>query len=97
MNTSDLDSQISVSLKIASGVPATENVPGVLPEILNKISKREDINYIIYDLSPNVIGLNEIIVMSSDYFVILTSPDYFCLQDIGSLEKNIRRWHKDVV
>lgn len=91
LNTSDLDSQISVSLKIASGVPATKNVPGALPEILHRISKREAIDYVIYDLSPNVGGLNEVIVMSSDYFIILTSPDYFCLQAIGSLDKNIRK------
>lgn len=97
LNTSDLDSQISVSLKIASGVPATKNVPGALPEILHKISKKEDIDYVIYDLSPNVGGLNEVIVMSSDYFIIPTSPDYFCLQAIGSLEKNIRKWHRDII
>jgi len=97
LNTSDLDSQISVSLKIASGVPATKNVPGALPEILHRISKKEAIDYIIYDLSPNVGGLNEVIVMSSDYFIIPTSPDYFCLQAIGSLEKNIRKWHRDII
>nr|WP_243448380.1 hypothetical protein [Candidatus Thiosymbion oneisti] len=30
-------------------------------------------------------------------FIIPTSPDYFCLQAVGSLEKNIRKWHKDVI
>jgi len=38
LSISKLDSQISVSLKIAKGIPETKNIPGNLPEILNKIS-----------------------------------------------------------
>ena len=96
LDISDLDSQISVSLKIASGIPATKNIPGNLPKILQEIAKRENMDYVIYDLSPSVGGLNEVILMSSDYFIVPTSPDYFCLQAIGSLEKNIRKWHREI-
>ena len=96
LDISDLDSQISVSLKIATGIPATKNVPGNLPRVLQNIAKREGVEYVIYDLSPNVGGLNEVILMSSDYFIVPTSPDYFCFQAINSLEKNIRKWHKEI-
>ncbi len=96
LNVADLDSQISVSLKIASGIPATRNIPGNLPLILQEISKKENVDYVIYDLSPNVGGLNEVILMSSNYFIVPTSPDYFCLQAIGSLEKNITKWHREI-
>lgn len=96
LDISDLDSQISVSLKIASGIPATKNIPGNLPKMLQEISKNENVDYVIYDLSPNVGGLNEVILMSSDYFIVPTSPDYFCLQAITSLEKNITKWHKEI-
>jgi len=97
LDIADLDSQISVSLKIASGIPATRNIPGNLPAILQEIADREGADYIIYDLSPNVGGLNEVILMSSDFFIVPTSPDYFCLQAIGSLEKNILKWHREIV
>lgn len=96
LNVSDLDSQITVSMKIASGVPSTRNIPGNLPKILQEIARKNNIDYVIYDLSPNVGGLNEIVLMSSDYFIVPTSPDYFCLQAISSLEKNIRKWHKEI-
>ena len=96
LDIADLDSQISLSLKIASGVPATKNIPGNLPKILQDIARRENIDYLIYDLSPNVGGLNEVILMSSDYFIVPTSPDYFCLQAISSLEKNIIKWHTEI-
>lgn len=96
LDVSDLDSQISVSLKIATGIPATRNIPGNLPKILQELAKRNSFDYVIYDLSPNVGGLNEVILMSSDYFIVPTSPDFFCLQAVGSLTKNITKWHKEL-
>lgn len=96
LDISDLDSQISVALKIASGIPATRNIPGNLPMMLQEVAKAHNMDYVIYDLSPNVGGLNEVVLMSSDFFIVPTSPDYFCLQAIGSLEKNITKWHKEI-
>lgn len=96
LDIAELDSQISVSLKIASGIPATRNIPGNLPMMLQEIAKRENADYVLYDLSPNVGGLNEVILMSSDYFIVPTSPDYFCLQAIGSLTKHIIKWHREI-
>ena len=96
LNIADLDSQISVSLKIAAGVPATKNIPGNLPSLFNKLADGENIDYILYDLSPNVGGLNEVILMSSDYFIVPTSPDFFCWQAVGSLTKNILKWNKEL-
>ncbi|TNG92039.1 hypothetical protein FHQ19_12340, partial [Pasteurellaceae bacterium UScroc12] len=51
LDVADLDSQISVSLKIAAGVPATKNIPGNLPKLLNSIAEKNNIDYILYDLS----------------------------------------------
>jgi len=96
LDVADLDSQISVSLKIASGVPATRNIPGNLPEVLRGIASAYDVDYVLYDLSPNVGGLNQVVLMSSDYFIVPTSPDYFCWQAISSLRRNIEKWHKEL-
>lgn len=96
LDIADLDSQISVSLKIAAGIPATKNIPGGLPKLLQQIADKVGADYVLYDLSPNVGGLNEVILMSSDYFIVPTSPDYFCLQAINSLAKNITKWHGEI-
>lgn len=96
LNVSDLDSQITVSLKIASGIPATKNIVGNLPAVLNEIAEKFDADYLLFDLSPNVGGLNEVILMSSDYFLVPTSPDYFCVQAIDSLTKNIKKWKREI-
>lgn len=96
LSVAELDSQISVSLRIASGIPATRNIPGNLPKILQNIAEKNSIDYIIFDLSPTIGGLNEIILMASDYFIVPTSPDFFCYQAVGSLESNITKWHREI-
>lgn len=50
LDVSELDSQISVALRIAAGVPATRNIPGNLPKILQDIADKNGIDYVIYDL-----------------------------------------------
>lgn len=96
LEAAEIDSQISVALKIASGVPVTRNIPINFISILQKIANQLNIDYMIFDLSPNVSGLNEIALMSSDYFIVPTSPDYFCLQAVGSLKKHIIKWHREI-
>jgi cellulose biosynthesis protein BcsQ len=93
---SDLDSQISLSLKISYSVPAVRDIPGNFISLIDKIATRNNIEYIIYDLSPSVGALNSIILMASDYFIVPTSPDYFCLQAVHSLAVNIPKWKKEI-
>lgn len=88
---------MSVSLKVAYGIPAAKNIVENFLEILHQIAENYAIDYLLLDVSPNVGGLNEIALMSSDYFIVLTSPDYFCLQVIGSLTKNIEKWHIELI
>ncbi|ARV69148.1 AAA family ATPase [Salmonella enterica] len=96
LSVSDLDSQISVSLKIAAGIPATRNIPGNLPKLLQIIAAHNEVDYILYDLSPNVGGLNEVMLMSSDYFIVPTAPDFFCWQAVSSLSTNILKWYREI-
>lgn len=96
IGVSDMDSQISVSLKVAMGIPATKSIPGNLPKLVNIIAEQNSIDYIVYDLSPNVGGLNQVALMSSDYFIVPSSPDFFCWQAIESLSQTIPKWHTQI-
>ncbi len=96
LDVADLDAQITVSLKIATGIPATRNIVGNLPAVLKSIAEAAGADYLLFDLSPNVGGLNEVILMSCDYFIVPTSPDYFCLQAVDSFTKNIKKWKREI-
>jgi cellulose biosynthesis protein BcsQ len=96
LRITELEQQLSIALKIATGIPMLKNLPGNFHLYMSKVADSIDADYVIYDLSPNVGGLNEVVLMSSDYFIIPTSPDYFCVQAILSLEKNITQWHGEI-
>ncbi|MCG5031871.1 AAA family ATPase [Mesosutterella sp. OilRF-GAM-744-9] len=96
LNISDMDSQVSIALKIAVGIPATRNLPGALPRLIRSLAERDGFDFIIYDMSPNVGGINEVMLMSSDYFIVPTTPDFFCWQAISSLSKHIKSWHQEI-
>ncbi|WP_295700756.1 ParA family protein [Helicobacter japonicus] len=96
LNISELDSQITTALKITTGLPILGRIIANFFETLEKIAENNDIDYLLFDLSPSISGLNELALMGSDYFIVPTSPDYFCLQAIHSLSKKINQWHKEI-
>jgi hypothetical protein len=51
---------------------------------------------VIVDMSPSVGALNQCLLMGSDYFIVPTSPDYYCNQAVSSLSRVLPRWHGNV-
>lgn len=54
-----------------------------------------EVDYVIYDLGPNVGPLNRSLILSSDYFLVPVVPDQFSLMAIGSVGKSINTWYND--
>lgn len=96
LDISEMDSQISLALKISAGVPVTRNLPSSLPRFIKRKAENEGFDYIILDLSPSVGGLNEVMLMSSDYFIVPTAPDFFCWQAVRSLSNHLKAWHSEI-
>jgi chromosome partitioning protein len=56
----------------------------------------ENMDVVLVDMSPSVGALNQCFLMGADYFVIPTSPDYYCNQAITSLARVIPKWNGSV-
>ncbi len=93
---SEIETQVSVALTTSGAIPAIRNIPGSIGELLRLTGSELNSEYIIIDMSPSVGALNECLLMSSDYFIIPTSPDFFCAQAIKSLSNVIPRWNKEI-
>lgn len=90
------ETQISVALSTSSAIPALQNIPGAPCALLRKTAEKNNIDAVIIDMSPSVGALNQCLLMGSDYFIVPTSPDYYCNQAIASLSRVIPRWNKVV-
>ncbi len=87
------ETQISVALSTSSAIPALQNIPGSPCALLRQTADKHNIDAVIIDMSPSVGALNQCLLMGSDYFIVPTSPDYYCNQAITSLARVIPRWN----
>lgn len=90
------ETQISVALTTSSAIPAIKNIPGCSGYLLRKTAEEHDFDYVIIDMSPSVGALNQCLLMSSDYFIVPTSPDFFCAQAVKSLANVVPRWNQEI-
>lgn len=93
---SEMETQISVALTTSTAIPAIRNIPGSIGYLLRKTAEHHSFDYVLIDMSPSVGALNECLLMSSDYFIVPTSPDFFCTQAIKSLASVIPKWNADI-
>lgn len=90
------ETQISVALSTSTAIPALKNIPGAIGALLRMTAKEYQLDAVIVDMSPSVGALNQCFLMGSDYFIVPTSPDYYCNQAISSLSRVLPRWHAAV-
>lgn len=93
---SEIETQISVAITTSAAIPAIRNIPGSIGAFIRQTAQHNDFEYVIIDMSPSVGALNECLLMSSDYFIVPTSPDFFCAQAIKSLTNIVPRWNLEI-
>lgn len=92
----EAETQISVALTTSSSLPAMQNIPGAVGGLIRLTAEAHGYDYIIIDMSPSVGALNQCLLMSSDYFIVPTFPDFFCAQAVNSLAAVFPRWSQEV-
>ena len=96
IDLAESETQVSVALSTSAAIPALQNIPGAPCALLRKTAKKWNIDVVIIDMSPSVGALNQCFLMGSDYFIVPTSPDYYCNQAITSLARVLPRWNTEV-
>lgn len=96
LKLSSFENQLAFALTASEGIPAVRNMPGSLSEVLRTTKKDYDFDYVLIDMSPSVGALNQCLFMSSDYFLVPTTPDFFCKQAIKSLSEVIPNWNNSI-
>ncbi len=96
IDLSESETQIAVALSVGSALPAMRNIPGAISHLLRITGTEHEIDAIVVDMSPSIGALNECILMGSDFFIVPTSPDYYCDQAVQSLSRVLPRWNSDI-
>jgi chromosome partitioning protein len=91
----ELDVALSVGLAGGRFLRFAEQFIGAFNAVIRETARINKCDIVLVDMSPSASALNRCILMSSDYFIIPTSPDFFCYQAIQSLAKMLPQWDED--
>ena len=83
---------IATALTTSDNLPTLKPLIGAINKLIRKTGERGQFDYVLVDMSPSISSTNMSLIMSSDYFLIPTSPDFYCYQSIDSLSEVFLTW-----
>lgn len=89
--------QLGIAMQLSNALGSMGNLPGALDYLIEKTCEEYHIDYVLFDMNPSLSAINQDIVISSDYFIVPTSPDFFSIMAIRSLARVLPSWERWVV
>jgi len=93
LSIADYEAELSMATKIYEAMPVLQNLPGAIHHLIKQTAAKHAIDFVLIDTSPSIGALNQNLVMQSDYFMVPTSPDFFCAMAVDSLARILPIWH----
>jgi cellulose biosynthesis protein BcsQ len=84
---------LGIAQELSSSIQTLQNLPGSISYLLQKTADKFKADYILIDMSPILSSINQNLLMTSDFFVLPTSPDFFSVMAIDSLAKILPKWY----
>lgn len=94
LDLSENEVQLGLSFQLTESVGALKNLPGSFNYLFTKLADKYHIDYIVIDMNPSLSAINQDLLLSSDYFMVPTSPDIFSYMSIKSLSKILPSWER---
>ncbi|MHC9046621.1 ParA family protein [Microbacterium saperdae] len=85
---------LGIAQELAGSMSALRNLPGAMYFLLRETAEALDADYVIVDMSPSLGALNQNLVTVSDLMVVPTSPDFFSIMALQSLQRVLPRWSR---
>jgi cellulose biosynthesis protein BcsQ len=94
----EFSTQITLALELGRSpqFAPMANIPVFLSYSLRNIAEYNGIDYVLIDMAPSLSGLNEVLMMGSDFFIAPCSPDFFSEIALKNLSRIIPEWHRQM-
>jgi cellulose biosynthesis protein BcsQ len=89
---SEWEVSLGMAQELSGTIQTLQNLPGSISYLLTKTAERHNAEYILVDMNPSLSSINQNLLMTSDYFIVPASPDYFSVMAIDSLATVFPRW-----
>jgi chromosome partitioning protein len=91
------ETQLGVAINFNITFLTMTNLPGAFYSLIEKCASKYEIDYVLIDLNPGLSAINQVLLFSSNYFIIPCGVDYFSKQALLSLSKVLLNWSNWVI
>jgi cellulose biosynthesis protein BcsQ len=92
VNLSEYEVTLGIAQELSGSIQTLKNLPGAFHYFVGKIAEAQNADYVLVDMSPSLGAMNQNFLMTSDFFLIPTAPDYFSVMAIESLTVILPKW-----
>lgn len=89
---SEYEVTLGIAQELSGSIQTLQNLPGSLSFLLDRTAASLEADYVLIDMNPSLSSINQNLLMTSHYFLVPTSPDYFSVMAINSLAGVLPRW-----
>ena len=89
---SEYEVTLGIAQELSASIQTLQNLPGAPSYLLDKTAEKYDADYVIIDMNPSLSSLNQNLLMTSQFFIVPTNPDYFSVMAIDSLSTVVPKW-----
>src|SRR5713226_422108 len=90
---SEYEVTLGIAQELSGSIQTLQNLPGSLSYLLDITAEKHSADFMLVDMNPSLSSINQNLLMTSDFFIVPTSPDYFSVMAVESLSTVIPRWH----
>lgn len=83
---------LGMSFQLSTTLGTMKNLPGSFSYLIDKCMQKYSIDFALIDMNPSLSAVNQDLLISSDFFMIPTSPDVFSLKALQSLSRILPTW-----
>lgn len=76
---------LGIAQELSGSLVTLQNLPGSLHHLFQVTAESLNADYILVDMSPSLGPINQNLLMTSDYFLVPMTPDYFSVMATDSL------------
>jgi cellulose biosynthesis protein BcsQ len=92
VNLSEYEVTLGIAQELSGSIQALKNLPGAFHYFVSKVAGVNQADFVLIDMNPSLGALNQNLLMTSDFFLVPTAPDYFSLMAIDSLGTILPKW-----
>jgi cellulose biosynthesis protein BcsQ len=92
INLAEYEVTLGIAQNLSGSIITVRNLPGAANYLFEKTAEAYSADYVIIDMGPSVSSMNQNLLITSDYFIVPTSPDYFSVMAIDSLKSVLPKW-----